>query len=84
MKVQVRFLIFGFVGAVILFAGIIVCLFYLAGGETRPVFRDQILPHGKTVKVTSFYLVWGVDHDPKDRDLSKDDGFAKSNLSPTP
>jgi hypothetical protein len=71
MKAQIKSLLSGFTVAVVLFLGIIVCLFYLAGKETRP-FRDQVLHNGKTVKVTSFYLVWGVDHDPEDRDPTKD------------
>lgn len=41
-----------------------------ACGESRPIWHDQVLPSGKTVKVTSFNLVWGVEHD--DRDASKD------------
>jgi hypothetical protein len=69
MKVEIKFLALGFVLATLLFVG---CFLFLLGGETRPVFRDQVLPNGKTAKVTSFNLVWGTDHDPKDRDLSKD------------
>jgi hypothetical protein len=40
------------------------------GGPYRTIWHDQKLPSGKTVKVTSFNLVWGVEHD--DRDSSKD------------
>jgi hypothetical protein len=71
MKIQIKSLLLGFTVAVVLFVGIIVCFFYLAGKETRPS-RDQVLHNGKTVQVTSFYLVWGVDHDPQDRDPAKD------------
>jgi hypothetical protein len=40
------------------------------GGTGRPVWHDTTLPSGRTIKVTSFNLVWGVEHD--DRDPSKD------------
>jgi hypothetical protein len=36
----------------------------------RPLWHDQALPSGKTVKVTSFNLVWGVEHD--ERDVTRD------------
>ena len=36
----------------------------------RPIWHDQVLPSGKTIKVTSFHLVWGVEHD--ERDAGKD------------
>jgi hypothetical protein len=43
----------------------------LAGcGSSRPVWHDQKLPSGRTIKVTSCLLVWGVEHD--ERDTSKD------------
>ena len=72
MKIQLKSLAIGFVLAGFLFVGVVACLLLFSGGEYRPVFHDQILPNGKTVKVTSFNLVWGVDHDPRDRDPSKD------------
>ena len=40
------------------------------GGYSRPLWHDQQLPSGKVVKVTSFHLVWGVEHD--ERDATKD------------
>ena len=36
----------------------------------RPLWHDQVLRSGRTIKVTSFNLVWGIEHD--DRDVSKD------------
>jgi hypothetical protein len=39
-------------------------------GHYRSVWHDLKLPSGKIVKVTSFNLVWGVEHD--DRDATKD------------
>jgi hypothetical protein len=39
-------------------------LFLLCGcGEYQPVWREQVLPSGEHIKVTSFNLVWGADHD---------------------
>lgn len=47
----------------------------------RPVWHDHKLPSGKTIKVTSFNLVWGVEHDERDR--SKD-SFALEYVSANP
>ena len=41
-----------------------------ACGANRPLWHDQLLPSGKTVKVMSFNLVWGIEHD--DRDVTRD------------
>ena len=55
----------------VLRALIVVSIALLAGcGPSRPVWHDQKLPSGKTIKVTSCLLVWGVEHD--ERDTSKD------------
>ena len=32
-------------------------------GDYQPVWREQRLPSGGSVKVTSFNLVWGAEHD---------------------
>src|SRR5262245_56942110 len=40
------------------------------GGAPRPLWHDVKLPSGKTVKVTSFNMVWGIEHD--ERDAAKD------------
>lgn len=51
---------------------VLVTLASLTGcsGVGRPIWHDQLLPSGKTIKVTSFNLVWGVEHD--ERDAGKD------------
>lgn len=36
----------------------------------QPIWHDQLLPSGKTVKILSFNLAWGIEHD--DRDAGKD------------
>jgi hypothetical protein len=36
----------------------------------RPLWHDEVLPSGRSIKVTSFMLVWGVEHD--ERDAGKD------------
>lgn len=45
-------------------------LMYIEGVGDNPVFRDQALSSGTHVKVTSFNLVWGVEH--KDRNKGVD------------
>lgn len=55
-----------------------VCLFLglslgCSDGVFRPVFNEQRLASGKTIKVTSCLLVWGVEHDERDK---KKDSFA--------
>ncbi len=54
-------------------------LFGCSGG--RPLWHDQLLPSGKTIKVTSFNLVWGVEHDERDADK---DCFALEFVSADP
>ena len=50
---------------------LVVMAFLLAGcGEFHPIWHDQKLPSGKTVKVTSFNLTWGAEHN--ERDQGKD------------
>lgn len=49
---------------------VLAVLFAGGCGSYRPIWHDQKLPSGKTVKVTSFHLVWGVEHD--ERDPTKD------------
>ena len=39
-------------------------------GTSRPLWHEVKLASGKTVKVTSFHLVWGIEHD--ERDAGKD------------
>lgn len=49
---------------------IVLAVTALAACSDRPLWHDQVLPSGKTIKVTSFNLVWGIEHD--ERDVSKD------------
>ena len=42
----------------------------LAACANQPIWHDQLLPSGKTIKVTAFNLVWGIEHD--ERDVTKD------------
>jgi hypothetical protein len=41
-------------------------------GESHPLWRDQKLPSGRTVKVTSFHLAWGSEHDER---IAANDSF---------
>lgn len=36
----------------------------------QPIWHDQLLPSGKTVKILSFNLAWGIEHD--DRHVDQD------------
>jgi hypothetical protein len=47
----------------------------------RPIWHDQLLPSGKTIKVTSFNLTWGVEHDERQADK---DCFALEFVSANP
>ena len=47
----------------------------------RTLWHGEALPSGGTIKVTSFNLVWGMEHD--DRDVSKD-SFAIEYVSAIP
>jgi hypothetical protein len=49
---------------------IVLAFLSLAACSNQPIWHDQVLPSGKTIKVTSFNLVWGIEHD--DRDASRD------------
>jgi hypothetical protein len=50
-------------------------------GVGRPIWHDQQLPSGRMVKVTSFNLVWGVEHDERD---TNQDSFALEFATTTP
>jgi hypothetical protein len=71
MKLQFKSVAIGFILACVLLVGAFFGFFYLEGGS-RPLFHDQVLASGKTIKVASFYLVWGVEHDER---RTGDDSF---------
>jgi hypothetical protein len=50
-------------------------------GEYRPIWREQTLPSGRVVKVTSCIFTWGVEHDERFPDL---DSFALEYVSSMP
>jgi hypothetical protein len=41
----------------------IVLVWYGCGGEFHTPWREQKLPSGKSVKITSLQIAWGVEHD---------------------
>ena len=50
-----------------LIPGLVVSVLSLIGcSETHSIWHDQVLPSGKSIRVTSFNLVWGVEHDERD------------------
>jgi len=59
----------------------ILALTFGCGGTSRLIWHDQKLPSGRTVKVTSFNLAWGIEHD--ERDAAKD-CFALEYVSSNP
>ena len=71
MKIQIKSAAFGFVLACLLLLAALAGLWFLEG-DSRPIFRDHILPSGKTIKITSFNLVWGVYHEER---KTNDDNF---------
>lgn len=61
MKPQIKFFSFGFFFACLSFLGIFAYILY-HDGNIRMLVHDQALPSGKTIQITSFNLVWGVEH----------------------
>ncbi len=55
--------------------------FSLLGEHDTPLFHDQVLPSGKIIKVTSFNLVWGAEHDER---RANQDTFALEYVSNDP
>jgi hypothetical protein len=57
--------------ALVACALLLACALILAGcGPSRTLWHDERLPSGRTIRVTSFMLVWGAEHD--DRDANHD------------
>lgn len=81
VKLQIKSVAVGFALASLLIFGAVAGLFWFADSRSRPVFHDQVLPSGKTVKVTSFNLAWGVEHDER---RAGDDTFALEYVSTVP
>jgi hypothetical protein len=57
-----------FVGAIAVF----LASFTYSSRQAQPPFREHTLPSGKSVKITAFHLLWGVEHDER---RSHDDTF---------
>lgn len=43
--------------------GAVLSLLFVGCGDQPPIWRDQALPSGGTVKVIAFRLAWGIEHD---------------------
>ena len=63
MKSQIKFIALGFVLALMLMLAVVLSFFFIGGPHIRTIFHDQVLPSGKTVKVTMCNFAWGVEHD---------------------
>ena len=77
VKIQIKSVALGFGLACLLVFGAVAGLLFV-NGESRPIFRDQVLPSGKKVKTTSFHLVRGVEHEDR---RTADDSFALEYVS---
>lgn len=80
MKIQIKSTILGFILGFLCIPALFMGLWLLEGGS-RSIFHDQVLPSGKLIKVTSFHLVWGVEHD--ERHVNQD-SFALEFVSANP
>jgi hypothetical protein len=45
---------------------IVLAVIALGACSNQPIWHDQVLANGKTIKVTSFNLAWGIEHDVRD------------------
>jgi hypothetical protein len=83
VKIQIKSFALGF-GFACLSLALAIGLFLtypLDIGRNAPVVREQTLPSGKTVVVTSFDLLWGVEHEER---RSRDDAFGLEYVSSAP
>jgi len=77
VKIQISSVILGVVVACLLLLGAFTFLWIDTGGS-KPIFRDQVLPSGKVIKIKSFNLVWGIEHEDR---RTNDDQFALEYVS---
>lgn len=77
---RIKYFLIGALFALLLPVGALFALWYL-NSDHRPVYREQKLPSGETIKVTSFYLTWGVEHEER---LPDRDSFALEYISSRP
>lgn len=74
MRTKLIFFLSGFLAAPILIAGAFYSIAYLQQDQP-PTFREQRLSSGRVIKVTSFVLAWGLEHNeriPQQDSLSLD------------
>jgi hypothetical protein len=81
MKIQIRSLILGFVLTCLLFLSVLAWLLLADGTPSMMDVQKQILPNGKIVNVTGFYLAWGKDHD---EPYPEQDSFVLEYISAVP
>jgi hypothetical protein len=61
MKIQIKFFVLGVI-ACLLGVGSILGLMLFISSDITMTFHEQMLPSGKSIKVTRCNLVWGVEH----------------------
>jgi hypothetical protein len=82
VKIQIKSFALGFGFACLVLVGLIAAfLTYATSRDAQPVLQQQTLPSGKTVEVTSFNLLWGVEHEER---RSRDDTFGLEYVSSAP
>lgn len=77
MKTKLLFFIFGLSAAAVLAAGTFLSLVYFQDNQS-PIVREQVLAPGKTIKILSFLLAWGMDHSQR---LPEQDSFSLDYVS---
>jgi hypothetical protein len=81
VKIQLKSFALGFGFACLSFVGAIAAFLTYPtdiSQNAQPTVRQQTLPSGKTVEVTSFNLLWGVEHEER---RSRDDTFGLEYVS---
>ena len=77
MKLQIKSLIVGFVLAYLILCALLTA-FVMINVDKHMIFREQHLASGKSIKVTSFHMVWGIKHDER---YTRKDSFQLEHVS---
>ena len=62
MNIKVKFFALGFFVAYVFGIGSILGFFFFLSSDNTMAFHEQILPSGKTLKITMCNFVWGIEH----------------------
>ncbi|MCK9408666.1 MAG: hypothetical protein WCX28_11165 [Bacteriovoracaceae bacterium] len=81
MKFHLKSFIAGFIVAYVAGVVSIVVLLYFVNDDNISLFQERKLPSGRMIKVISFNLAWGSDHDTR---MKNEDCFALEYVSSAP